>query len=166
MKKMVRARIAEKTSSIGVAFRTGDEARLKWKGLKKEVTEKDNDCSATGGGRPKTRIIPLTSKQWTVVATKLHKFQSRVSVGRGLELKTMLLSVPHEMQQGPAIIELPEQVYTSQDPVVTPVRSRDWKAWLMKRRREASGSKQSRIEDEEESCVFKEFLKSEIQKML
>ncbi|KAK7486137.1 hypothetical protein BaRGS_00022603, partial [Batillaria attramentaria] len=209
MKKMVRARIAEKTSSIGVAFRTGDEARLKWKGLKKEVTEKDNDCSATGGGRPKTRIIPFEDLVMAVIGEKssLHNgidgglqtvdcggykvthvpvtSVSGKGPGTGTRgAKTMLLSVPHEMQQGPAIIELPEQVYTSQglpvqpstsssnmavvpesqppstNPVVTPVRSRGWKAWLMKRRREASGSKQSRgetaIEDEEESCVFKE----------
>ncbi|KAK7489767.1 hypothetical protein BaRGS_00018949 [Batillaria attramentaria] len=209
MKKMVRARIAEKTSSIGVAFRTGDEARLKWKGLKKKVTEKDNDCSATGGGRPKTRIIPFEDLVMAVIGEKssLHngidgglqtvdcggykvtQFPVTSVSGKGSGTgtrgaKTMLLSVPHEMQQGPAIIELPEQVYTSQDlpvqpstsssnmavvpesqppstnPVVTPVRSRGWKARLMKRRREASGSKQSRgetaIEDKEESCVFKE----------
>ena len=39
--------------------RTGDEVKLEWKGLRKDVIEKDAEVKVTGGGRAKEKHVPL-----------------------------------------------------------------------------------------------------------
>ena len=39
--------------------RTGDEVKLEWTGLRKDVIEKDAEVKVTGGGRAKEKHVPF-----------------------------------------------------------------------------------------------------------
>ena len=51
-------RMAHTISALGVAVRTASELKLKWKGFKKDVIDKDSEVRKTGGGSIKAQFIP------------------------------------------------------------------------------------------------------------
>ena len=67
-------KIAEQISALGVVNRTAEEARLKWKGLRKEVIEKDADIKVTGGGKGKERHIPFEEMIRAVIGERSNLY--------------------------------------------------------------------------------------------
>ena len=59
--KLVTLRkIAEKISALRVVQRTGNEVKLEWKGLRKDVTEKDAVVKVTGGDKVRENMSLLS----------------------------------------------------------------------------------------------------------
>ena len=49
--------IASSVSALGHAVRTSEDVKGKWKGLKREVFEKDREARVTGGGPVRGKLI-------------------------------------------------------------------------------------------------------------